>query len=121
MEEKQKKNNIVEFTSEIRNKVSETTKHVFDNINFFKHSTERAKEFFKHNKEENIKVSETINNIKDDNVKAETIKDFYNSNNKKIIAVEKIHAVTSVAVVAIMGAVAVIVHQNNQKQERDYQ
>ncbi|EJR41437.1 hypothetical protein IIK_05818 [Bacillus cereus VD102] len=101
--------------------MSETTKHAFDNINFFKHSTKRAKAFFKHDKDKDIKVIETIDNIKDDNVKSETIKDFYNSNNQKAIAIEKIHAVKYVAGLAIMGAVAIFVNQTNQKQERDCQ
>ncbi|HFU7090015.1 TPA: hypothetical protein ACGN8S_005155 [Bacillus cereus] len=128
MEEKQKKNNIVDLgnklgekASEIGTKVSKTAKHAFDHINFFKHSTKRDKEFFKHDKEKDIKVIEAIENIKDDKLKAETLKGFCDSNNQKAIKIEKLHTVKYLAGAVIMGTVAVILNQSNQKQERDCQ
>ncbi|MGH0968083.1 hypothetical protein [Bacillus cereus] len=121
MEEKQKKNNIVDFgnklgekASEIGNKFSESAKHAFDNINFFKHSTKRDKEFFKCEKEKDIQVIGAINNIKDDKLKAETLNGFFNSSNQKALEIEKIHTVKYLAGAVIMGTVAVILNQNNK-------
>ncbi|MEK4646351.1 hypothetical protein [Bacillus sp. PK30] len=117
MEEKQKKNKIVEFG----NKISETTKQTFDHLNFLKHFTKLAKKLSNDDKEKAIKIIETIDNMNDDKTKAETLKSFIDSDNRKQIIEKIIYALKYLSGAALIAFVAVHLNQNNQSQERDYQ
>ncbi len=111
MEEKQEKNKTVQFSnkmgekaSEIGSKVSETVKVTYEHLNFLKHFTDLDKEISKNEKEKALEIINVLKDIKDDEIKAEALKDYFKSNNRKEIIDKIIYAVKYLS-----GAAAVIV------------
>lgn len=111
MEEKQEKSKIVQFgnkvgekASEIGSKVSEKAKVTYDHLNFLKYFTDLDKEISKNEKEKAIEILNVVKGIKDDETKAEALKDYIKSNNRKEIIEKIIYAVKYLS-----GAAAVIV------------
>lgn len=111
MEEKQEKSKIVQFgnkmgekASEIGNKVSETAKVTYEHLNFLKHFTDLDKEISKNEKEKALEIIKVVKDLKDDEIKAEALKDYIKSNNRKEIIDKIIYAVKYLS-----GTVAVIV------------
>ncbi|WP_409292758.1 hypothetical protein [Peribacillus sp. SCS-37] len=122
MEEKQEteKSKIVEFgnklgekASEIGSKISEQAKITFDNLNILKHFTELDKEVSKNEKEKAIEIIKALKDIKDDQIKAETLKDYVQANNRKEIIDKIIYAVKYLSGAAAVIVVAVLLKQNN--------
>ncbi|HDR4727173.1 hypothetical protein ACQVSG_24030 [Bacillus cereus] len=109
MEEKQKENKIIEFS----NILSEKAKLTFDNLNFFKHFTELDKKVSEDEKEKAIKLLDTINNMKDDKTKAETLKNYIDSNDRKEIIQKIIYAAKYLCGSVAIIVVAVLLNQNN--------
>ena len=121
MEEKQDKSKLVQFgnkasekAKEVGAKVSEKAKLTFDHLNFLKHFADLDKEVSKHEKEKAVEVIKVIKDIKDDEIKAETIKEFVKSSNKKEITDKIIYAVKYLS-----GAMAVVVVAVLLKQKDD--
>ncbi len=111
MEEKQEKSKMVRFSnkvgekaSEIGSKVSETAKVTYEHLNFLKHFTDLDKEISKNEKEKALEIIKVVKDIKDDEIKAEALKDYIKSNIRKEIIEKIIYAVKYLS-----GAVAVIV------------
>lgn len=128
MEEKQKKNKIVEFgnkmgenASKFGSKVSETAKQTFDHLNVLKYFTKIDKEISKNEKEKAIKIIEAIDNIKDDKTKADVLDKLIDSDHRKEIISKIIYALKYLGGAALIAFVAVQLNQNNQNQERDCQ
>ena len=111
MEEKQKKNKIVEFS----NMVGEKAKLTFDHLNFLKHFTELDKKISEDEKEKAIKIIDTINNMKDDKTKAETLNNYIDSNDRKEIIQKIIYTAKYLCGSVTIIVVAVLLNQNNNK------
>lgn len=111
MEGKQEKSKIVQFgnkmgekAAEIGNKVGEKAKITFEHLNFLKYFTDLDKEISKNEKEKAAKIIDAIKDIDDDELKAETLKGFIESNHRKEIIEKIIYAAKYLS-----GAIAVVV------------
>jgi hypothetical protein len=121
VEGKQEQNKIIEFgnkvsekASEIGSKISDTAKITFDHLNFLKHFTDLDKEVSKNEKEKALAIINVVKDMKDDETKAEALKDYIKSNNRKEIIEKIIYAIKYLS-----GAVAVIVVAVLLKQKND--
>lgn len=121
MEEKQEKSKIVEFgnkvgkkASEIGSKVSEPAKVTYEHLNFLKHFTDLDKEISKNEKEKALEIIKVVKDIKDDEIKAEALKDYIKSNNRKEIIDKIIYAVKYLSGAVAVIVVAVLLKQKNE-------
>lgn len=117
MEEKQEKSKVVQLkskagekVSEIKNKVSEMT---FDHLNILKHFTDLDKEVSKNEKEKSLEIIKAIQDLKDDKLKAETLKEYFTSNNQKEVIDKIIYAAKYLTGSVLVLAIAVIIKQKN--------
>lgn len=120
MEGKQK-SKVVEFgtkvgekATKIGSKIGETAKVTYDHLNFLKHFTELDKEVSKNEKEKAIEVIKVIKDMKDDAAKAEILKDYIDSNNKKEIIEKIIYAVKYLSGGILIIVVAVLLSKKNE-------
>jgi len=111
MEEKQEKSKIVQFgnklgekTTEIGSKVSETAKVTYEHLNFLKYFTDLDKDISNNEKEKAIAIINVIKDIEDDEIKAEALKGYIDSNHRKEVIEKIIYAAKYLS-----GAIAVIV------------
>ncbi|MFC0187185.1 hypothetical protein ACFFJY_02745 [Fictibacillus aquaticus] len=122
MEGKQGQNKIIELgnrvgekASEIGSKISETAKITFDHLNFLKHFTDLDKEVSKNEKEKAIAIINVIKDMKDDETKAEALKDYIESNNRKEIIEKIIYAIKYLSGAAAIVVVAVLLKQKSDQ------
>lgn len=122
MEEKQEKNKIVEFgnkvgkkASEIGDKVSETAKQTFDHLNVLKYFTESDKNISDNETEKSIEFLNTVNNIKDEKIKAGLLNNYMNSNDQKEIKKEKMRTIKYLSATAGLMVLTAFLNQNNKK------
>lgn len=116
MEDEEEKGRIVQFrnqvgemASEFGGKVGETAKLTYDHLNFLKHFTDLDKEISKNEKEKAISIIEGIKDIKDDDTKAEILKDYFDANNKKEVTEKIIYAAKYLSGTAAVIVVAALV------------
>ncbi|USK35100.1 hypothetical protein LIT25_07155 [Bacillus sp. F19] len=121
MEEKQEKSKIVQFgnkvgekASEIGSKVSETAKVTYEHLNFLKHFTDLDKEISKNEKEKALEIIKVVKDLKDDEIKAEALKDYIKSNNRKEIIDKIIYAVKYLSGAVAVIVIAVLLKQKNE-------
>ncbi|MBU7595838.1 hypothetical protein AB3Z07_28455 (plasmid) [Metabacillus halosaccharovorans] len=121
MEEKQEKSKILQFgnkvgekASEIGNKVSETAKVTYEHLNFLKHFTDLDKEISKNEKEKALEIIKVVKDLQDDEIKAEALKDYIKSNNRKEIIDKIIYAVKYLSGTVAVIVVAVLLKPKNK-------
>lgn len=122
MEGKQEKSKIVQFgnkmgekAAEIGNKVGEKAKITFEHLNFLKYFTDLDKEISKNEKEKAAKIIDAIKDIDDDELKAETLKGFIDSNHRKEIIEKIIYAAKYLSGAIAVVVVAAILKKGDQK------
>lgn len=122
MEEKQEKNKIVEFgnkvgkkASEIGDKFSETAKQTFDHLNVLKYFTESDKNISDNETEKSIEFLNTVNNIKDEKIKAGLLNNYMNSNDQKEIKKEKMRTIKYLSATVGLMVLTAFLNQNNKK------
>ncbi|MGG1400173.1 hypothetical protein ABE288_20475 [Bacillus salipaludis] len=120
MAEKQEKSKVVELgnkvgdkDSEVRNKFTEGFKLTFDNLNFLKYFTELDKKVSDNEKDKALKIIEVIDNIEDDKLKAEALKDYIDSDNKNKVIEKIIYAVKYLSGGFLLLVVAVLLKEKS--------
>lgn len=118
--EKQEKSKVVELgnkvgekASEVRNKITEGINITSDHLNFLKYFTELDKKVSDNDKEKALKVIEVIDGIKDDNLKAEALKDYIDSDNKNKVTEKIIYALKYLSGGLLVLAVAVLLKEKS--------
>jgi hypothetical protein len=118
--EKQEKSKVVELgnkvgekASEVRNKITEGINITSDHLNFLKYFTELDKKVSDNDKEKALKVIVAIDGIKDDNLKAEALKDYIDSDNKNKVTEKIIYALKYLSGGLLVLAVAVLLKEKS--------
>ncbi|MEH7455618.1 MULTISPECIES: hypothetical protein [Bacillaceae] len=121
MGEKQEKNKIVQFSnkaiekaSDLGNKVTEKAKITFENLNFLKDFSDLDKKLSDNEKEKAKEIIDAIKDIKDDETKAETLKDYIKSNNQKEIIEKIIYAFKYLGGAALIVVIAALTRQKQK-------
>lgn len=118
MEEKQDKNNVINFgnkasekAKDLGSKVNKKAKLTFERFDFLKYFVDIDKEVSKNEKEKAIELIKVVKDIKDDRIKAETLKEFVKSNNRKEIIEKIIYAVKYLSGPIAVVVVAILMRQ----------
>ncbi|NKE04675.1 hypothetical protein [Mesobacillus selenatarsenatis] len=121
MEENQERSKLVQFgdrvskkASKVGTKINHAAQQTIDHLNFLKYFSEHDKKVSDNEKEKAIKIIEAVKGIKDDEIKAEVLKKYIDSNNSKEIIEKIIFAVKYLGGAALIMCVAVLLRPKDE-------